>query len=223
MKATELLLGWLFGSVYPKREVPVNHKFGSARKAALDVLRLYIAELTFYREGDKEDDEPIPFTVPLTNVFVEQPDNDVDMALPSIVFVQEGTEEYQSQGFVPVLDLSSRDRYGVGTALEVEHEHVESIGIEVWTSKKPERNAIVAGLQAAFVPSDEFYGVRFRLSDYFDRVAIFTPESSQRLDDQVVRGRRVARMRVELRVESVRLVPVERLIPVVSLHVEQEH
>jgi hypothetical protein len=222
VKATELLLGWLFGTVFPKRDVPPRHKLGSARKAALDVLRLYVAELTFYREGDKDGDEPIPFTVPLANVFVEQPDNDVDMALPSVVFVQEGNEEYQSQGFVPRLDLSSRDRYGVGTALEVEHEHVELIGIEIWTSKKPERDAILAGLQAALVPSDEFYGVRFRLPDYFDRVAIFTPESSQRLEDQTIRGRRVSRMRVELRVESVRLVPVERLIPVVSLRVEHE-
>lgn len=220
--AHDLIIGNPFGNVFPQRARDVAKlPREDPRTIALRMLALYISELTFYRPGGLEiGAQSIPLRIPLERIYVEQPDDDVDMVLPCMVFTQTGNEDYQSIGLNSDLDEASRDKYGYGTILQIQYDHVETLTLEVWTNKKPERRCLIAGLQTAMVPTEAMYGVRFRMPDYYDQPVVFTLNKTNRPDDQAIRGRRIAKLEFEMRFEVVNLVnylPIQPIITVTAM------
>jgi len=210
--ATRLIPGTRWGDVYPCNPISIKNRSGDdARTAAMRVLKDYFAELTFWRTGGVCQ-PPIPFKVHPDAIYIGQPDNDVDLQLPVIMF-DHAEEEYNGFGFTPDVIESTRDVYQFGTVLLHHYTQQEEFIIEVWSAKQPERRALVAGLQTAFMPSDEYYGLRFRLPEYFDQPVVFTPMSNMRIDDEAIRGRRIFKMKVEYRIEVVTLVAYAELNP----------
>lgn len=213
------ILGEQWRSVEPPRKIDHQQDTGDdARTAALRQLKRYIQELTFLRAGTVGG-PPDPFKIPAEDIYIEVPDNDQDLALPCVVFTQTEPEEYTGFGFQPQPIESSRDRYQEGTVLLHHYTQTETVTVEAWSGKKPERRAIISGLQTAFNPSQQYSGLRLRLPNYYDQVATFVVMSNMRPDEDTVRGRRIARMKVELRMEVVELIPYVALTPTVGVNV----
>jgi hypothetical protein len=224
--AHKLIQGTPFGAVYPARaaaEFPAI----DGRTAGLRVLRRYISELTFHRPGDAGSPRLIPFRIPLDDIHVEQPDNVVNLLKETkpggtnaaVVFVP-GAGQYLPVGLSTFLEEETRDKFGKDTALQVQSEYQENVTLECWATDKPTRRAMVAGLEAALVPTEQMYGIRFRMPDYFDQPVCFSLDSGMRPDDpDTVRNRRWAHMIVEMRFDVVRLVNVETLRPVAAVDV----
>ena len=217
-KASDLIIGQPFGEVYPPRLLdPALFPAEDGRTAALRVLALYYSELTFYRPNEVGKG-PIPFQIPLKCIHVEAPNNDVDIELPCIVFAQDQDERYESTGFNSDLEEGTADKFARGTVLQVQYDQIEEFIVEIWSSNKPERRAIIAGLQKAMVPTEAMYGLRFRMPEYFDQMVTFVANSSRRPDEQTVRGRRIGTLRVEMTFNSVNLVSYTRLEPSVVVN-----
>lgn len=224
VKATSLIEGTPFGTVYPPRAkatLPVV----DPRTAALRVLRRYVSELTFHRPGnyDKIRDvygPPIAFHIAEDRFHIERPDNVEDVVFPSIV-VEGAEEKYESIGLGTDYDESTIDKFGRGTVLQTQYEQMEMLTLEMWCTKKPERRALIAGLQVSLIPTETMYGIRFKMPDYYDQTVVFTPWSNTRTDaDEVVQGRRIARMKLEMRFNVVALVNYAPFRPYVLLEVD---
>lgn len=216
--AGALRLGQPFGEVLPPHALDTDLlAIDDARTAALRILALYYSELTFFRVGD-DGAPPVAFKIPLDSIHIEAPNNDEDVLLPCIVFTQDQEERFESPGFVSELDENTRDKFGPGTVLQVVHDHVEEFQVEGWSNNKPERRALIAGLQEAMVPTEGTYGVRFRIPDYFNVAVMFTAMSARRPDEQAVRGRRLSNMRVQMQLNVVKLVRYVPLTPLVTVN-----
>lgn len=200
-----------WGQVYPPRPA-IPPPAVDPRTTALRLLQRYVAGLTFYRPGGT-DGNPIPFTVPAERFIIEEADHDQDLVFPSIVVTSDEDEVYDSPGLVSDIDEDSVDVYGKGTVLQIQYEQQEFIQLEMWAASKPERRSLLAGLQVALNPTEQQYGIRFVMDDYYGQFVCFTPWSTRRVGRDGVRGRWLARMRVEMRFNVVRPVNVERLYP----------
>lgn len=201
--------GYPFGNVYPSREA-AHLPAVDPRTIALTCLRAYIAGLTFRRPGPVGA-APIPFRISKRQIHIEQPDHEQDLIMPCIVFGEEGGSDFDCPGLVSQINEGSADQFGRGSALQVQYEQLEFFPMEVWAASKPERRAIVAGLQESFVPSEQMYGLRLKMLAYYGETVCFTLWKVQRPDLDAVRGRRRAVFRVEMRFNVVKLVNVERM------------
>jgi hypothetical protein len=209
------VLGNPWGETYPPSpELPLPAV--DPRTYALEVLRAYVAGLTFYRPGAAPGPgagpsaQPVPFRVPPEQFHVEPPDAEQDLVFPSMVVTSQGEEKYDSPGLTSDVEEQSADVYGRGTVLQVQYEHQEEIVLEMWAASKPERRALLAGMQVSLSPTEQLYGLRLRMRGYYDQTVCFTALAASRRDQDAVRGRRVAAMRIEMRFNVVRLVSYER-------------
>lgn len=210
--AHQLIIGRPFGTVYPPREPP-RLPAVDGRTAALRVLRRYVSELAFSLPGDRGSPNDVQFRIPIEKVHVEQPDNVVELDFPSVVFLP-GAGQYLPVGLSTFLEEESFDRFAPGTVLQVQSEYQETVTLECWAKDMPTRRSMVAGLEAALVPTEQMYGIRFRMPDYFDQPVCFTLLTSMRPDDpDNVRNRRWAHLALEMRFDVVRLVNVQTLKP----------
>ncbi len=219
--ATSLIQGQPFGFVFPPRP-PIQFPPIDPRTVALRILMQYISELTFYRpgaeSGTKREVAPIPFAIPESSLFVEMPDGVVDLPLPCIVAKDVEGGDYGIIGLTSFIEESTRDKFGPGTALQVQSEYQEEVTLEIWASKKPERRAILAGLECALVPTEQMAGIRFLMPDYYDQPVCFTLDRSTRLDDAgSANNRRVATMELEMRFNVVRPVNVVTMLPILDV------
>lgn len=211
--AKSLLQGNPFGQVWPPRPAPPLPAV-DARTTALRVLADYISELTFNRVME-ETSKPEGFQIKREHIFVEQPDNVQNLPFPSVVFVP-GPGDYSPIGLTAFIDESTADKYAPGTALQEQSEYVETVTIEVWANTRAMRRCIVAGLEVALVPTEQMYGIRFRMPDYFNQTVCFSLNTSMRVDDpEAVRNRRWAHLMVEMRFDMVALVNVSKFKPFV--------
>jgi len=183
------------------------------RTACLRILARYISELTFFREGDvdrttKKRGAPIDFQIPLDDIHIEWPDNESDLRFPSIAFISGNVPvAYETIGFSTYLQEDSRDVYAKGTVIQWQSEYIENLVIEIWCAKKAERRAILAGLEAAFSPSEQSYALRFRVPDYFNQLVSFSLEQRELFDEpDNVLNRRRARLTLDMRFTLVSLV-----------------
>ena len=219
--AHDLIQGNPFGEVWPPSDADKSNRLMPAedpRTIVLRVLAQYLSELTFYRPG-KDDKEYLPFQIALENILIEHPDNVEDLVLPSIV-ISSGTVEWDSRGLMSQLDESTIDVYGPGTVLQVLYEHKETIEIECWAAKKPERRSMLGAIQKAFVPTEFMYGVRFRIPNYYNRMAQFSAENDVLSDDAAVLGRRMVKVRVNMEFEVVALKNYTPMNPIIEVIVE---
>lgn len=199
--------------------------FVDARTMALSVLRAYVASLRFARpgntqvlpNGDRKDDPPIPFTIPVERFHLDPPDDEVGLEFPCMTVASDEEQVHQPPGFVPYVDESTAELFGRGTVLLVKHEDIEMVRLEMWATTLPQRRAMVARMEGAFSPSEEHSGLRLRMLDYYGQTVMFTPQSTTRRDLDAVRGRRMAAMRLEMRHRVVELVDYATMQPVAVL------
>ncbi len=205
-----MLQGSPFGEVWPPKPNP-SALAEDGRTVALDILAQYIAELTFFRPGGLDRNgkrlPAIPFQVTREHIHVEWPDDVENLVFPSMAFLSTGPAEYANIGMTPYVDESTRDIYGQGTVVAWQSEFTETFVIEIWATKKPERRAILSGLETSLVPTEIMYGIRFRMPDYFNQTVCFTPLRRELFDDpDSARNRRHARVHVEMRFNQVSLI-----------------
>lgn len=213
--AHALIQGEQAGTIPARVSFPLPHI--DPRTAALRVLRKFTSELTFFRPGDVGK-EPISFQIPESQFHIEQPDNIEGLDMPAISVVQDDIEEYAPMGLAPVNDERTIDEFGKGTVLRVLYEQIEMITLEIWAPNKPVRRSLIAGLQVALSMSEERAGTIFRVPEYWNRLVRFTPDANNRPDnDQVVRGRRVARMKIDMRIDVVQLINSTTLQPYMTI------
>lgn len=202
---TKLLQGTPWGTVGapPKANPPPPAVDG--RTACLRILKKFFSELTFFREGDwdytaNKRKAPIPFQIGLDDIHIEWPDNESQLAMPSIVFLSGGTAGYESIGFVSYIEEATLNMYAPGTVVCWMGEYVESLAVEIWASKKADRRAILSGLEAALSPTEQMYGLRFRVPEYFNQLVSFAIDSREIFDEgDAVLNRRRARLILDFR------------------------
>lgn len=203
--AQGLLQGVPFGEVEPPMPLRPLADI-DPRTHALERFREYITLLDFSRTGPK-DMPAIVYRLPKTSVHIEQPDEPDNLTMPAIAFLP-GDGTFETFGLGPPKMLEdTADVYGLGLVLVVKHDLVEDFIIEVWGATRAERRSLVAGLTEALTAIDESYSTRLTLPAYFDQVAEFTLNGVRYIDDpDVIRGRRRAHVKVNLRVPEVQLV-----------------
>lgn len=212
----DLLVGTPFAAVWPPKS-DLDLPAVDGRTAALRTLRRYISELTFHLPGPKGSGRTERFRIPVEKVHVEQPDKEVKLAPPSVVFLP-GPIEYLPIGLATALDESSKDRHGAGTALQIQAEYRELVTVEFWALDKPHRRAMLAGIESAFSPTEQMYGLRLRMPDYYDQSVCFTLDGGMRPDDpDNVRNRRWGYGTFEVRFDVVRLVRVGTVVPTLEV------
>lgn len=208
--------GALWGDVVPE-QVPPPMPHLDARQHAVAALLDYLALETF--RIDDSPNAPKGFRIPRLHLLDEWPDDEKTLTFPTIVALP-GEVTIIPHGLVNDVDESTRDVFAPGTSLLVTHEHQERFPLEVWATTRFERAAIVATLERTFDPTEERSGLLLELPRYFDQVARFTLEGSQKIDDpDAARRRRRARMTIRLEVEVVRLVAVSELEPSAEVEV----
>lgn len=215
-----LFVGTPFGVTYPKRPPP-RSAVVDGRTAGLEVLKSYVSELTFFRPGTTKTSRPIPFQIRLDDVHVEAADHEQDEKFPSISFIQVQDGTYNPIGLTALTLEDTRDKYGVGSVLVQQSQYVENVAIEVFASLKPERRAIIKGLEEALVPTDYLYGIRFSMPEYYDQVATFSLVS-RKLDEgpDVARHRRMGNLVVEMTYNVVALVNYVEFRPILQIDVD---
>jgi hypothetical protein len=221
MSCTEQLfeiVGNLYGATvgYPSKPSALLPDI-DARTHALRALKAFIATQMFQRTGDKCGD-PIPFQVKPENIHVEQPDDVKRLRFPAIAFIP-SRANYQPFGLGPGhLNDDTFDVYAPGTVLLNQAEWNEIVGIEIWGSKRAERRALKAGLEAVLMGSESSFALTLKMPRYFDRDATFALVQGEVIDDlDVVRNRRRADLYVELQTQIVSLVNAVTLKPMTRL------
>lgn len=209
-----IIVGDPFGEVQPPRPRP-DPLAEDARTSALKVLRFYLSELTFLRKG-AAGGPPIRFSVPERDILIEWPDHEREFRLPAIAVVPaEGN--YDVLGLGTYVDESTRDVYRKGTVLARVAEYREEFTLQVWASTKAERRALCSGLEDQLTVTEQASGLRLRVDAYYRQVACFAWLSRTIVDgEESARGRRLANVKVELRITLVRLVNYEPLTPQVQ-------
>lgn len=190
------------------------------RTIALRLFGDFLATLQFRRSGGK-DKSPIEFKIPRKDIHIEQPDHVEDMKFPSIAFVP-GRGVFASFGLgPPQIKDDTIDKFAPGTALLESAEYNERFTLEVWGSKRGERRAVMAGIEAAMLRQESSYSLILLLKDLFDTTAEFSIEERENIDDpDVVRNRRRGHFYVDLSVCVVQLVNIVTMRPFVVTEVE---
>lgn len=202
-----ILRGTPFGAVFPPRPPPPNPSV-DGRTHALRALRTYLREVTFQLPDPPHGTKSfrIEHSPTQPRIHIGRPDWAQELLLPSIVFTA-GEQEYLPIGLTPQTFEDSRDRYGAGTVLTCSYEYQEKVGVEVWASTKAQQRALLAGVEAALQPVEEFAGIRLVLPDFYAETARFTPLSRTNVDDDDAgRRRRRTDLVFEMNFNLVRLV-----------------
>lgn len=220
--AKDLLTGTPFALVWPEKST-IDLPAVDGRTAALRILRRYLAELTFHLPGAKGSGKTVSLRIPEERIHVEQPDKEVMLLMGtkenpvSVVFLP-GPAEYQAAGLATSLVENSKDKFGPGTALQVQSTYREVVTVEFWTIDKPHRRAVLAGFESALSPTEQMYGLRFRMNDYYGQTVCFSLEGGMRPDDpDNARNRRWGYGTLEMTYDVVRVVRVGVVDPKIDI------
>ncbi len=212
-----------WGEVFPKREDPPPRS-KDGRTVAMETLREYVTNLTFYRAMGKDPNgkplPPVPFRIQPNHFYIEWPDSTEDMVMPCIATIH-SRADYDVIGLVSYVEENTRDVYAKGTVIQWQAEYVETINLEIWTSKMSERRAILAGMEVAFSPTEQMSGVRFMMPDYYNELVCFTTMRREIMDEpDSARNRRKAQLELEMRFNIVTLVNYNTFAPVATVNVD---
>lgn len=218
-----LLMGTPWGTVFPSRPNPPPLAY-DGRSVALRTLRSYLAEIQFRRPGGRDARgnvlAPIPFQIPERNIQIGWPDYEKEMDFPSLVFLH-GQATYEPIGLTSYVEEDTKDRYGRGTVVCWMSEHTEIFTIEIWANKRAEMRSILAGIETSLSPTEQMYGLRFKMPDYFGQLVRFTVNNRQEFDEQdAAMNRRRARIEVEMAFHVVSLVNYELVRPTLQVMVD---
>jgi hypothetical protein len=215
-----VIQGVPWGEVFPPRAQPPASQLSiDGRTAALHILREYVTNLTFYRFMGSGV-PPQPFQIPAEHFYIEWPDSTEDMVLPCAAIVH-SRADYDVIGLVSYVEENTRDVYAPGTVLQWQAEYVETINLEIWTSKQSERRAILAGLEVSFSPTEQMSGVRFMMPEYFNELVCFTMMRREIMDEpDAARNRRKAQLELEMRFNIVTLVNYNEFTPTMKVNTD---
>lgn len=205
-KVLGLLAGTPFGTNFYGRANPPPPA-ADGRTAALKILRLYISELTFYRPG-KKDGMAIPFQIGEEAMYIDWPENEEHLfVFPRIAMISASPAQYAMIGLNSYVEEETRDRFAPGTVVQWQSEYTETIGLEIYASSKPELRAIISGLEVAMTPTEQWYGLRFKVPEYYDQLVCFALANRENpAEDMAADGRRRAKLMLEMRMNMVALV-----------------
>lgn len=207
--------GTLWKDVYPPPDKVCPPPVPDGRTQALDLLKRYLGNLKFYKEG--VNDTAKPLCVPDANIKEQAPDYEDDLEMPAIGMIA-GEGEYLARSLTPTLDESTVDKYCPGTVVHIHDEYSETVTLEIWTSTKQELRAITGGIESAFQPSQEYTGLRFVMRGYYNGTVIFTLISKQIIDDaDASLKRRKAQIKVHFRFNVLSLEPYRDFAPRVQV------
>lgn len=194
-----------FGDVFPPKENPQALAI-DGRTAALRVLREYICNQIFFREmGPGQHSKP--FTIPLEQFEIEQPDTNKDQVSPSLAVVPGDHADYDNLGLGVYLEEETRDLYAVGTVLMVLCEYNEKIRLEIQSDYKSVRRGLFSALETCLSPTELMSGVRFKMPEYYDELVCFTLMTRGLGEDAgSARNRRKGWLEIEMRFNVVALV-----------------
>lgn len=212
------VLDYLYGTFFGNSltSPTIDPRAVTGRKAALSMLRDYIAFLQFARPD--KNGGIIKFQIPKTSIFLEPPGKPTDLTFPSIVFRAGACELEQIGNFY--LE-ETRDVYAADTCLYKIGEYEEHFTIECWAEEPAQRMGIAATLETALSPVEELFGLRFALPDYYNEPVEFYLESVNYTDDpDAVRSRRWVDIGMEMRFEVVKLVDTVELDPQLQFYVD---
>lgn len=214
----KLLQGTPFGTVYPSKPNPPPLAV-DGRTVALRLLRKYVTNLTFYRRMTATQ-APQAFSVKPENFHIEWPGQPQDLNFPAIVVVP-AEAQYNPIGLTSYVEEATRDRFKQGTVVQWQSEYREIIKLEVWASEKSVRRAVFAGLEVALCPTEQMYGLRFRMPDYYDELVCFCVWSRELLDDRMsALNRRRGHLSIEMRFNIVALVNYSQLSPTIGVNTD---
>lgn len=211
----------LWGDVFPYRESPKILAW-DGRTAALRAFRDYICALRFFREGTQLHDR-IPFKIKPELFYIDYPDNNdaVNFSEGTVTIAPTGRFAYSPVGLNSWLEESSANKYGEGTALQIQNDYVETFSLEFWCALKQQRRAFKAGVEQAMMPVEGVSCLRLRAEQYYDRVAKFILKDGSLFDDKnEAIGRRKVQLNIELRIEVVALVRTKPLVPFVQINTD---
>jgi hypothetical protein len=207
-----LLVGDPWGGIYPPKANP-NPLPLDGRTIALRIFRVFLSELEFFRPGaapinGAPEGPPVAFHVCEANILIGWPPSEVEAQFPSIAMLG-GPAEYLAIGLGTYIDEDTIDKYQRGTAVQWQNEYSEKITLELWADSLPEMRGILSGIETALTPTEVMYGIRFRMPEYFGQLVTFSLQSRENIDDaDAARGRRRAKLIVEMRFNIVALVNV---------------
>lgn len=205
----KIFRGW-FGDLYPPREPPPAPAF-DAREHALGALADYFSEVVF--TAPKAQKAPT-FKVPRRQIHTHQPPDPELLKFPSMAFIPQRGRHDQFRIGPPPDDPASFNVYAPGTVLLQLGEYTELLPIEVWGSNDAERTSLVAGIEGVLRQGEWSSGLLLTLPEYFGRIARFTLEEGEHLDEpDVVRNRIKARVWIRLEVPEVLLVNAVTMRP----------
>lgn len=214
----DLLQGQPWSEVYPPHAPPYTPTT-DGRSVALCIFRRYLASLRFHLPtGDRvsatDPGQTRELQVCEDAIFIEAGDASDMAKLPSFVVIP-GLGDYAAIGLTTYLDELTEDVFAKGTIIQWLSEYTEHFTLQVWAPSKPIRRAIVAGIEVSLVPTENMYGVRFKMPDYWNETACFTLHSRTNLDDALAQtGKWRVNFGIELRYNVVQLVSVNTLKPV---------
>lgn len=207
-----------FGDVFPARANPPPLAV-DGRTVALRLFRRYICALDFYREAGVGA-PPKKFNIDPSNFQIEWPDENKDMVTPSCAII-DAPADYAVIGLTSYIEEDSRDRYAKGTVVQWQAEYQETFQLEVRASKKSERRGLLACIETMLTPTEQMYGLRLRMDDYFGQTVCFTLQKRRLNDDaSAALNRRSARLDVEMRFNVVALVNYLPIDPRITVNTD---
>lgn len=146
-------------------------------KAAAKSLKAYLLALIFQVRGSP------PKRFRLEVVHEEWPESFENLDYPSASIVAPDTPTGE-HALAPTMLEETFELYGKGTVLWKTGELELSFQVDFWCSNEPDREAIAAGLEEAFNPTERRSGIMVQGSpDYFDRSVRLTFTRRHRADD----------------------------------------
>ena len=206
-----------YGDVLPPRAPPALAPL-DARTYALSALLDYVATIPFVRVATVGK-PPRAMPIARDDMHTSMPSS--DLVMPSLVCLS-GPIEKIPCGMSPQPDESTLHAYGYNTVLVPQHEHVETVPIEIWASKADEAKSVLAGLEASFSPMEGVAGMRLILPTYYGRVARFLYDRDEHPQDDsmAVKNRWRVIAHVVMQVSVVRLYNAVTMLPIVTVDTE---
>jgi hypothetical protein len=212
------LVGTPWGEVFPPKPNPPPLAL-DGRTIALRIFRQFISELQFFKPGAVGGPAE-EFHVCPENILIGWPPNEVEAQFPSIAMLG-GPAEYLAIGLGTYIDEDSIGKFAPGTAVQWQTEYSENLTLEIWSDSLPELRAILSGLETGLTPTEQVFGIRFRMPEYYGQIVMFSLMSRENIDDpDAARGRRRARLIVEMRFNIVALVNVLDIRPMTKTEVD---
>ena len=216
----KLLVGTPWGEVFPARPNPTPLSY-DGRTVALKTLKRYLSEITFLRPGGVSDlgvrAAPKPFKIASKDIQIGWSDYEDALNFPALIFLH-GQGDYEMIGLTSYIEEETRDRFGLGTVVQWQSSYIETFKIEIWANKRAELRSILAGIETALTPTEQMYGLRFKMPDYFDQLVRFSPGKRQEFDEpDSAKNRRRAHLDIEMEFHVVSLVNYSSFRPEVKV------